>query len=227
MAHPVNFDELKALISITDCAQWLGIKLKQNGQTFRGDCVMCGAERSFTLTPAKGLFGCFKCQKRGSILDLTHFVRETANVRDAALLLQQHFLGDRDSSSSAGTVSAPAEHSSPTITQTRREDGDELKPLDYLTTDHEAIEALGLSVAACQALGIGFAPKGTMRGRVVFPLRLGEGKLVGYIGLATNAEMSPLLLVPKNLDAMISAPVRDEKPEQGVSDVRSFLRIVK
>jgi len=51
----INFDELKALVSITDVAQWLGIKVKQTGDTYRGDCVLCGAERSFTLTPKKGL----------------------------------------------------------------------------------------------------------------------------------------------------------------------------
>ena len=55
----------------------------------------------------------------------------------------------------------------------------ELKPLAYLTTDQVAVEALGFSVTACQALGVGFAPKVTMRGRVVFPLRLPDRKLCG------------------------------------------------
>lgn len=225
MAQKVDFEELKALISVTDVAAWCGIKVKQTGDTFRGDCGLCGAERSLTLTPAKGMWGCFKCQKRGSIIDMVFHFKQTANVRDAGLLLKQHFLSD-------GTVPAkedspaPSGNASPSITASRREDG-ELKPLDYLSTDHEAIEALGLSVAACNALGIGFAPKGTMRGRVVFPLRTQDGRLCGYVGLATNAEMSPLLLVPKNLDQMIEAPVADEKPSQATSDIKSFLRVVK
>lgn len=224
MAHPVNFDELKALISITDCAQWLGIKLKQTGQTFRGDCVMCGAERSFTLTPAKGLFGCFKCQKRGSILDLTHFVKETANVRDAAMLLQKQFLGGRDSSSPSGTVSPPGEHSPASITQTRREDGDELKPLDYLEADHPIVQPLGLTPEVCQALGWGFAKKGTMRGRFLVALRRDDGKLIGYLGIATTEEMIPLLAFPKNLPQMLEQP---GKPQEEANTAYGFLRVVK
>lgn len=242
MVHKVDFEEIKALVSITDVASWLGIKLKATGNTFRGDCPLCGEERSFTLTPQKGLFGCFKCQVRGSVLDMVHHVKQTANVRDAALLIQQQFLG-RDST----TVPAPAGHSSPSITNRpppQREEkatvpqnerpeptgptsSGELKPLEYLATDHAAIEALGLSVAACNALGIGFAPKGTMRGRVVFPLRTKEGKLCGYAGLATNGEMAPLMMLPKNLDQMVAAPVEQEKPVQVADDVRQFLRVVK
>lgn len=226
MTEKVSFDDLKALISVTDVAAWCGIKLKQTGKTFRGDCQLCGEERSFTLTPEKGMWGCFKCQKRGTVIDMVFHFKQTANIRDAALLLQQHFLGE-------GTVPAPvnspapAGNVSPSITEKRQENGEPLKPLDYLTTDHEAIEALGLSAAVCDALGIGFAPKGTMRGRVVFPLRLKDGSLCGYAGLATNGEMSPLLLLPKNLKQMISAPVQQEKPQAEGSDVRNFLRVVK
>lgn len=231
----VSFDELKALVSITECAAWLGIKLKQTGNTFRGDCPLCNHERSFTLTPKLGLFGCFKCQTRGSVIDLVHHIKQTANIRDAALMLQEHFL-DGTAPPHDGTVPSMAKRPNddmPEGTAPKEQKveptthSSELKPLDYLTIDHEAIEALKLSPFACQALGVGYAPKGTMRGRIVFPMRLPDGTLVAYIGLATTGEMKPLLLIPDTLDARIKASVSGEKPEQAADDIKNFLRVVK
>jgi hypothetical protein len=226
MANKVDFDELKALVSITDVAAWCGIKLKQTGDTYRGDCVLCGAERSFTLTPKKGLFGCFKCQVRGSILDLVHHVKQTANVRDAGLLIQQHFLGN------STNVSAPAEHSSSRSTQSRRNDDmpegtvpKEQKvgsnpptssPLDkvaaQLKTDHDIIPALGLTPEICEALGWGYKPKATMGGRLLIALRTDQGRLVGYLGIAATPELVPLLAFPPNLAEMV-LEAKDEKQE--------------
>lgn len=216
MAHKVSFDELKALVSIEDCAAWLGLKFKNN----RCDCPLCGKERSFTITPARGLFGCFGCQKRGSILDLVHLIRETANVRDAALLIQQHFLGDGTVNRSEPSDTVPTERTA----QTRREDGEELKPLDYLEADHPIVEPLGLTPEVCQALGWGYAKKGTMRGRFLIALRTGAGKLVGYLGIATTEEMIPLLAFPRNLPQMLEQPA---KPKEEASPAFGFLRVVK
>lgn len=66
--------------------------------------------------------------------------------------------------------------------------------LDYLLADHEAVQALGLSKEQAVRLGIGFAPKGIMRGRICFPLRDPEGKLLGYCGYAEG--MEPALKFP-------------------------------
>ena len=42
-----------------------------------------------------------------------------------------------------------------------------------------------------EALGIGFAKKGTMLKRVPIPIRTETGKLVGYIGIAAGADVKP------------------------------------
>ena len=44
-------------------------------------------------------------------------------------------------------------------------------------------------------LGIGYAGKGTMIKRVLFPIRTEDGKLVGYIGY--NANLDPQVKLPK------------------------------
>lgn len=225
MADKVSFDELKALVSVTDVAAWCGVKVKQTGDAFRGDCQLCGAERSFTLTPAKGLWGCFKCQKRGSIIDMVFHFKQTANVRDAALLIQQHFLGE-------GTVPVvpnspePSGNSSPVIMEKRQENGDGLKPLDYLEADHAIVQPLGLTPEVCKTLGWGYAKKGTMRGRFLVALRRDDGRLVGYLGIATTAEMIPLLQFPANLSQMLEQPVQPQE-EQKADQPYAFLRVVK
>jgi hypothetical protein len=60
--------------------------------------------------------------------------------------------------------------------------------LDYLEADHITVEALGLSQETAEALGIGYAPKGMMKGYVAIPIRLPTGELTGYIGV-TEAEL--------------------------------------
>lgn len=69
-----------------------------------------------------------------------------------------------------------------------------------------------------------------MNGRVVFPLRLGDGTLVGYIGLATKADQVPLLKFPDNLAEKCGAGgiVKEAEPEPPKSkdELRKLLRVV-
>ena len=68
-----DFKELRQQVSIEKVADWLGINL---GPKLRGACPLCEDPRSFTITPVKGLWGCFKCGKKGSILDLVMEMRQ-------------------------------------------------------------------------------------------------------------------------------------------------------
>jgi hypothetical protein len=46
------------------------------------------------------------------------------------------------------------------------------------------VESLGIDAStAAEALGIGYAPKGMMKGYVAVPVRLPTGELTGYIGI--------------------------------------------
>jgi len=240
MPEQISFDELKALVAIEDVAAWLGI---QTNARHRGECPFCQDDRSFTITPSKGMFGCFKCQRRGSIIDLVHFSKQGPNkatakdLIEAAKLIQERFLGTvpshpaRDSTVPAeGKSTLPAGGTS-TVPEARNStlpaSEGALQPLAHLTTDHPAIAALGLTAAVCAALGIGYAPKGLMRARVVFPLRLPDGTLTGYMGLATAGDQAPLILFPKNLaERAAGSPAPAEKPKQNADDMRKLFRVV-
>lgn len=170
----IDFAELREKVSITQVADWLGITVQGNGATLRGECPLCKDRRSFTITPSKGLWGCFACGRKGSILDLVMHVRELANVRDAAEAIHAHFLG---------TVQSTARRDS---TVQARTEG-ELKPLDYLDAEHPAVDAVGFDTSFASTHGIGYAAKGIAKGNVLIPFRDETGKLLGYIGVTEEA----------------------------------------
>ena len=68
---------------------------------------------------------------------------------------------------------------------------------DYLEPEHEAVQALRLTPECATALGIGYAGRGIMKGRVLIPLRTADGTLAGYAGF--SASLDPLLKLPAKL----------------------------
>jgi hypothetical protein len=48
---------------------------------------------------------------------------------------------------------------------------------------HVVVESLGIDAGTAEALGIGYAGKGMMKGYVAVPVRLPTGELTGYIGI--------------------------------------------
>lgn len=88
-------------------------------------------------------------------------------------------------------------------------DRGEFGPLDYLVFDHEDVRSLGFAPVTAQALGIGFAPRGSMRGCVVIPVWIG-GKLSGYVGL--DMERGEIRL-PKEWSGLVPEPEPEPEPE--------------
>ncbi|MEK7994740.1 MAG: CHC2 zinc finger domain-containing protein [Planctomycetota bacterium] len=212
----IDFAAIREQVSLEQAMEYLGLKTKKQGETYRADCPACKTndQRSLAITPSKPGFYCHKARKGGN--DSTSLVAHIkgCSQREAAAELQAHYMADVKPTASAPTSTPSASTG-------------ELKPLDHLSAEHPAIEALGLTATACQALGIGYASKGVMRGRVAFPLRLPDGTLVGYFGLATTADMAPLVLLPKNLDERINTPPTvEEKPKPAADELRKLFRIV-
>ena len=177
MTH-VDFKNVRDNVQIDRVAEWLGIKLSKRfmGEQLRAECpVHGGGKRALLITPSKNVFFCFapECKKGGDAIELTAKVRQIS-PREAALALQAHFL---DYHRKVGTAENP------------------LHKIDYLEAEHEAVQALGVSADVARMLGIGYAGKGTMIKRVLFPIRNEEGKLVGYIGY--NANLDPQVKLPK------------------------------
>lgn len=165
-----DFADIKKRHSIEDILAMLGVKTKPVGEALRGMCPVCEKERSLAVTPAKGLWKCFgPCNKGGDLINLVAHV-ERCSLREAALKIEAHFqLGGPD---------IP----------------DALEALPHLQCDHDAVTA-SFTAADAKALGIGFTNKGVMRGFVAIPLRLPDGRLVGYVGVEPGAKLK----LPKKL----------------------------
>jgi len=159
----IDFAELKKTIPIENAVQFLGLEVKPEGNQLRGPCPACkrGGERALVITPAKGAWYCFNATKGGDLINLVQHIAGLASVKEAGEFIAKNVL-------------APATPDAKT---------DDLKPLDHLTIDHELVTAVGIPEDVCKAVGIGYAPRGLMQGTVAIPLRLPDGKLVGYVGI--------------------------------------------
>ncbi len=171
----IDFEAVKAANPIGDVAEQLGLNLKKTGYQLRGPCPSGeGGERGFVVTPAKGVWYSFGLQKGGDVLALVELVND-CSTKEAA-----HFLN--------GETVPPERRRERQSKESAAERG--FRPLDYLEADHPAVEALGMEPDDAAALGIGYAPRGVLRGTVAVPIRLTDGTLSGYIGI-TEAKLPP------------------------------------
>jgi DNA primase len=180
-----DFGEIKEKVSIEQVAAALGLdSVKSNGQ-FRAPCRACGTggPRALVVTPHKGLWYCFSAGVGGDLISLWGHV-EKCSLAEAGRHIANNF--------GIGNVTGrtgPTGQTSPTVNspEAAPEKG-HLKPLDYLEADHAAVEAVGFAPKTAQQLGIGYAPKGILRGTVAIPVRLEDGTLAGYVGI-TEAKL--------------------------------------
>ena len=127
------------------------------------------------ITPEKGVFYCFSDQTGGDQLQLVAHIRQ-CGVKDAA----QWIAGD--------TADRPTGRRAEPMEREGAERG--FQPLDYLDPDHAAVLALGFEPEDARALGIGYAPRGVLRGTVAVPVRNADGSIAGYLGI-TEATLPP------------------------------------
>jgi len=158
----IDFAQLKKDIPIENAVGILGLEVKQEGNQLRGPCPACkrGGERALVITPSKSAWYCFNATQGGDLLNLVQHIAGLASLKQAGEFLVKFAHNPK-----------PADAT------------DELKPLDYLSTEHELLTAVGIPDDVCKAVGIGYAPRGLMQGTVAIPLRLPDGKLVGYVGI--------------------------------------------
>lgn len=169
----LDFETIKADHPIEDVADRLGLTLKQSGKQRRGKCPTCegGGHRNLVITPEKGVYYCFADGKGGDAIALVAHVNGIG-VKEAAAWIA----GD-----------TPVREAVP-----KEKKGSErgFKPLDYLDPEHEAVAAVGFDPGDATALGIGYAPRGVLRGTVAVPVRSDDGSIAGYIGI-TEAKLPP------------------------------------
>jgi DNA primase len=163
MSQMLDFQQIKEDHPIEVVAERLGMQLKKQGNQLRGNCPSGqGDERSFVITPAKGVWYSFAMGKGGDAIALVALVNQVS-AREAA----QWIVGTTSEPEKSKKVDKPSEG---------------FAPLTYLEHDHEAVIALGFEPEDAQKLGIGFAPRGVLRGTVAIPVRTADGILRGYLG---------------------------------------------
>lgn len=190
MPNFVDFQAVKEAVSFADAIKYLDLKLKQSGTQWRGVCPQCGgSDRGLVLTEGRGFY-CFSDKKGGDVIALTAHVL-AVSAKDAAQELAQK----------AGIVPVPCTSTRPRSTVPESEaGGSKLQPLSYLEPAHDAIVALGLCPDFCEAHGIGYAPRGVVRGSIAIPFRDERGTLLGYFGVQDltylPADFQPSNVVP-------------------------------
>jgi DNA primase len=179
----IDFAQLKEKVGIAQCVQMLDLRMKGNDQ-LRSACPQCraGGERSLAVNVSKNSYYCFSDGKGGDQIALVAHIRGTSQ-REAAQEMAEHF-----------RIATPKEEEAPKPQATTGSGG--MKPLDYLEYEHDAVQVLGFDAETAQALGIGYAAKGLMRGTIAVPIRLEDGTLVGYIGLTEIEKMPAKWQIP-------------------------------
>lgn len=186
----IDFQELKDKLSIEEVARILGLQLVEGEHQHRGQCPACnGSKRSLVITPDKQVFYCFDAKKGGDSLSLAAHILQVS-VKEAAAYLV----------TCTGGTEPIKEPDSP---EPIKEPPQALQPLSHLDFEHKSI---GLPADTAEALGVGYAKRGMMRGRVVFPLYR-EGSLVGYAGYSPQDGSVKL---PPNLTGENVVPLKKE-----------------
>ena len=208
----VDFKEVKSRVTLVQVLERYDLlrTLKRSGDRLSGPCPLHRGTNptQFRVSISKNCFNCFgNCGRGGNVIDFVS-LREAVPFRDAALLLQKWFMPDKAAAAgqteshvaecvtapvpASAKPPAPPDHKPPGgITSMPGSSDDdegagENPPLSFelksLKPDHPYLAERGLSEATVRSYGIGYCPKGCLRGYVAIPIRKRDGALVGYIG---------------------------------------------
>jgi len=169
----VDFAAVKAATTMADVIKMLGLKLKQSGNQWRGICPTCkgAGERSLVITEGKGFF-CFTAHSGGDQIALVaHITAKSAKDAAQEIAAWKGMIPGK-------TPATEAPESEAGGSETKK-----LAPLAYLEPEHDAVLAVGFDPEFAKAHGIGYAPKGMMRGTIAVPFRDEDGNLLGYLGI--------------------------------------------
>jgi DNA primase len=185
MSSFIDFEAVKEAVSFADAIEYLDLKLPLAGNQFRGPCP-CGKgdRRALVITHGKGFY-CWGDKKGGrDVIALAAHVLQLP-MKDAAIWLAERagIVPSQQRNSTSRDSTVPRNSS-----RERGGESSKLEPLSYLEHDHDAVAAVGFDPEVAKQLGIGYAPRGIMRGLVAVPIRDEEGTLLGYIGI-TEAKL--------------------------------------
>jgi DNA primase len=198
----LDFKAIKSRVAIADILARYQVNLVRVNQTsLKGTCPLpthsSESKNTFFVNEAKSVWYCHSdsCKKNGNraggnVIDFVS-VMEQCSAYAAAKRIEELFPATNGSGTTRSTVpetkSASAGHQSGVADQDAPPHANQ--PLTFVLKDvspsHPVIQERGISVETAKHFGVGFFPgKGSMAGRIVFPLHE-NGKLVGYAGRTT------------------------------------------
>lgn len=213
----LDFKAIKARASISSILDRYGVKLNRvNQTTLKGNCPLPShssskSKNTFYVSEAKSAWYCHSdsCKKNGrraggNVIDLVAAM-ENLSIYSAAMRVAEMFpeTGNAAIADPANGGHQRTEPATGNPAESPTEVGN--KPLGFALKDinpeHPMIQERGISLKTARLYGIGFFPgKGSMAGRIVFPL-YDRGELIGYAGRTTLpvTDTNPKWLIGKGL----------------------------
>ena len=195
----VDFKQVKSCVTLLQVLERYDLlrTFKRAADRLSGPCPLHRGSNptQFRVSVSRNCFNCFgTCGRGGNVIDFVA-LREGIPFRDAALLLQEWFMPETAASRLAESAPLPTSSRPPspspstTVAADESSDDDEAgenPPLSFelksLKLDHPYPAERGLTEATVKSYGIGYCPKGCLRGYLAIPIRNREGKLVAYMG---------------------------------------------
>ena len=198
----VDFKAIKGRVAIADVLARYQVNLVRVNQTaLKGSCPLpshsSGSKNTFFVNVAKSVWYCHSdsCKKNGqraggNVIDFVA-VMEQCSAYAAAKRIDELFptgSGEKAKGTPETDAGAKSTRHAPEEADAAIASGHN-KPLAFtlkdVTPSHPMIQERGISVLTAERFGVGFFPgKGSMAGRIVFPL-YEDGNLAGYAGRTT------------------------------------------
>jgi DNA primase len=215
----VDYKEVKSAVSMERVLKHYGVEMQRVNKTYlRGRCPLPAhasdsSRKSFGVQTAKNAWACHSqpCVKAragrrgGNVLDFVAAM-ESCTVREAALKLQNWFMGDGAENKNGAAATPPelvAEKKESAGEHASEAGGGVLvnKSLPFSLRDidssHPYLAHRGITRETADYFGTGFFPgKGSMAGRIVIPIHNAEGDLVAYGGRALDSATEPRYKLP-------------------------------
>jgi DNA primase len=197
----VDFRAVKEAVSIEQVLTHYRVKVRTvHNSALRGRCPFPGHTskskgESFSVDTSKNAWACQSdsCvaarggRKGGNVLDFVAAM-ERCTVRDAALKLQEWFgLGTQPKPMPQPINGATRDVGVPAVDVRLTGAAEANKPLTFIlqliNSNHPYLAARGITPETASYFGVGFFPgRGSMAGRIVFPIHNKDGQLVAYAG---------------------------------------------
>jgi DNA primase len=193
----VDFKQIKDQVTLVQVLERYELleSFQQSGDRLSGVCPIHKGTNvtQFRVSISRNCFNCFgSCGRGGNVIDFVSLMEEIP-FREAAVLLQSWFLPEAPVSENR-RPSGKSERQAAVLlpgaeTDSPEEEGlyiNENVPLSFelktLQGDHPYLAGRGISAEAITQFGLGYCPRGCLRGYIAIPVHNAGGQIVAYAG---------------------------------------------